>query len=256
MTQKPTIQDSNQQDQFTEKNEFFNIIYSRKSTRKYLGIPVEWDKITKIVDAARVGPSAGNLQPVRTIIVQDQKKRTQISESCLSQHWMSSAPVHIIITTNPEHPERYYGEKGKQKYALQDASMAGMTMMLAATALKLGSCWISLFNEEKIKETLDIRPEVDVHGIITIGYSADKEKKTIKKRIGDVTSIESSGPHFANFSKPFDLEYRFKERIPKYIKKTYEDFKNIREHKKTQQDPNQQEGIIKKIKNKLKKNKK
>ena len=252
MSQKQTIANSNQQDSFIEKNNFFNIIYSRKSVRKYLGIPVEWDKISRIIDSARIGPSAGNLQPVKYLVVQDQKKRTKISEACLEQHWMSSAPVHIIVSVNPEQPERYYGTKGKQKFAIQDGAMAGMTMMLAATELKLGSCWVSLFDDQKIKDLLQLRKEEDIQGILVLGYSAEpKNEKPVKKRIETVTSLESSGPAFKNYAEPFELKYRFKERIPKYLKKTYEDFKTIREHKK-EENP-EKESIFGKIRKKIKK---
>ena len=66
-------------------------IHTRRSVRKFLDIPVEWDKIAQIISAGRAAPSAGNLQNYRFIVVEDEDMRKQIADACLQQQWIGKA---------------------------------------------------------------------------------------------------------------------------------------------------------------------
>ena len=93
--------------------EVLEAIKSRRSIRKYLDKPVEWELIANILDAGRYAPCAGNLQNWKFVAVTDEGRKKSIAEACLRQLWMEQAPVHIVIFAEVEKFERYYGKQGK-----------------------------------------------------------------------------------------------------------------------------------------------
>ena len=119
-------------------------IHTRRSVRKYLDKPVEWDKIGTILDAGRMAPTAGNLQPYRFIVVNDPGKIKLIAEACSQQYWIEGAPVLILIVIWLKKVKEFYGERGVDVYAVQDAAVAAQNMMLAAHSLGIGSCQIGM----------------------------------------------------------------------------------------------------------------
>ena len=152
----------------------YEAIKNRRSIRKYLQAPVEWDKIGQILEAGKAAPSCGNLQDWRFIVILDQKKREQIAESCMQQHWMARAPVHIIVVGEPEKSKRFYGIRGERLYTIQDCAAAVQNMLLMAHALGLGSCWIGAFDEDALRNLVSMPNEIRPQAIVTIGYADEQ----------------------------------------------------------------------------------
>ena len=146
-------------------------INNRRSIRKYLEKPVEFEKITTILDAARKAPSAGNLQEWRFIIATDKNLIKDVSEYSLEQYWIQTAPLLIIVCSESEQAEAYYGLRGKRLYAVQDCAAAIENMLIAATDLGLGSCWVGAFEEDKLRAAFAIPPEVRPQAIVALGYA-------------------------------------------------------------------------------------
>jgi nitroreductase len=151
-------------------------IKARRSIRKYLDKPVEFEKITTILDAASRAPSAGNLQDWRFIMVTERGLIKQVAAYSIEQYWIQTAPLLIIVCAVPEKHEMYYGLRGKRLYNIQDCAAAMQNILLAATDLGLGSCWIGAFEEEKIRALFDIPIDVRPQAIISIGYSDETPK--------------------------------------------------------------------------------
>ena len=152
----------------------YEAIKNRRSIRKYLQAPVEWDKIGQILEAGKAAPSCGNLQDWRFIVILDQKKREQIAESCMQQHWMARAPVHIIVVGEPEKSKRFYGIRGERLYTIQDCAAAVQNMLLMAHALGLGSCWVGAFDEDALRNLVSMPNEIRPQAIVTIGYADEQ----------------------------------------------------------------------------------
>ncbi len=146
-------------------------IETRRSIRRYLERPVEFEKITTILDAARKAPSAGNLQTWRFIVISDRNLIKQLSEYSIEQYWIQTAPIVIVIAAVPEKQEMYYGLRGKRLYAVQDCAAAIQNLMLAATDLGLGTCWIGAFEEDKVRALFDIPADVRPQALVTLGYA-------------------------------------------------------------------------------------
>ena len=86
--------------------EVFECIRTRRSVRKFLQMPVEWDKVGAILDCGRYTPSAGNLQNWQFMVVIDPDKRKKIAEAAAQQYWMADAPIYIVICIKPEITEK------------------------------------------------------------------------------------------------------------------------------------------------------
>jgi len=176
-------------------------ILTRRSIRKYLDIPVEWDKIGTILEAGRLAPSAGNLQNWKFIIVLDKEKRIAIANACLQQNWMIKAPVHIIIYAVPERAKQFYGVRGERLYTIQNCAAAAMNMLLAANALGLGACWVGAFDEDKLKSVVggieEVRPQI----VITIGYPDENPPMPSKYKLENIAYQERwrRGSQMKNF---------------------------------------------------------
>ena len=146
-------------------------INSRRSIRKYIDKPVEFEKLTNILDAATKAPSAGNLQDWRFILVTDRALIKQVAGYSIEQYWIQTAPALIIVCSVPEKHEMYYGLRGKRLYNIQDCAASIQNILLACTEYGLGSCWIGAFEEEKIRALFGIPPDVRPQAIVTLGYS-------------------------------------------------------------------------------------
>lgn len=165
-------------------------IATRRSIRKYLDIPVEWDKVGQILEAGRLAPSAGNVQEWRFIVVTKPEIRKQIAESALGQHWIETAPVHIVIASLTEKIKIHYGMRGERLYSIQDCAACAIHMMLAAKEFGLGSCWIGAFDEAKIQRILKMPDDVRPQMILTLGYADEKPHMPPRYHLNNLVYLE------------------------------------------------------------------
>lgn len=168
-------------------------INRRRSIRRYLDKPVEFEKITALIDAARKAPSAGNLQDWNFIIVSEKDLVKQAAQYCVDQYWIQTAPILIIVCALPEKHEMYYGLRGKRLYNIQDCAAAIQNMLLAATDMGLGTCWIGAFEEEKMRSLFAIPQDVRPQAIITIGYSDETPQDKSLQHIENITFFNRYG---------------------------------------------------------------
>lgn len=173
--------------------EVFEAIITRRSIRKYHDKPVEWDKIVTILEAGKFAPTAGNLQNFKFVATKDEEIRKQIADACLQQTWMTSAPVHILVFSEPEKIKRFYGVRGERLYDIQGCAAAIQNMLLTAHSLGLGSCWVGAFDESRIRHIQNLPESVFVQGIVTVGYPAEQPQMPAKYRIEHVVFIERWG---------------------------------------------------------------
>jgi len=151
-------------------------INARRSIRRYIDRPVEFEKITTILNAAIKAPSAGNLQGWRYILVTDRKLIKEVAGYSIEQYWIQNAPILIIVCAIPEKHEMYYGLRGKRLYNIQDCAASIENILLSATDLGLGSCWIGAFEEEKLRTLFSIPISVRPQAIVTLGYADEIPK--------------------------------------------------------------------------------
>jgi nitroreductase len=158
--------------------EVFKAISNRRSIRKYKNTEIEEEKIKKILESARLSPSAANRQKWKFIIVKDKETREDLVDAANGQKFLGEAPVSIVACSTESESIMPCGQ-----YAYTvDLSIALSFMILEATELDLGTCWLGAFNENMVKTILDIPDEIRVVGIVTLGYAnenpAPKPRKT------------------------------------------------------------------------------
>lgn len=165
-------------------------IQKRRSVRKYKDKAVEWDKIANILEAGRLAPSSGNIQNWKFVVVREYANRKKIAKACFDQEWVEEAPVLIVVTGEPEQGERFYGSRGERLYTVQNCAAAVENMLLAATGLELGSCWVGAFDESQIRTILQLPEDVMPYAVVTVGYADEEPLLPQKKRIEWLVGME------------------------------------------------------------------
>ncbi len=144
--------------------DILNIIKTRRSIRRYKSQDVPEDHFDRILEAARWSPSAINKQPWRFIVIRDKETKKKLGNYAkfyfLINRFISDAPVIIVVCV----------EDKAYKWALLDCAMASQNIMLEAHSLGLGSCFIGVFDEHKIKQILRLPDKMGIIALITIGY--------------------------------------------------------------------------------------
>ncbi len=168
--------------------DFLDLAQARYSVRSYLPQPVEQEKVTRILEAGRIAPSAKNRQPYRFLVVQSPERLEQ-----LAQHTnVKGYPLAIVVCSIPS--EAWVRPFDKQVKAETDAAIAATHMLLEATELGLGSCWLGLFEPPTIRELFGIPEGIDPEYILTIGYAAQdarpSERHTQRKPLDELVIRE------------------------------------------------------------------
>jgi len=153
------------------------VIKARRSVRKYKPESISADKLEIILEAARLAPSAGNRRPWRFVVVQEMSRKNAVAEAANNQVFMNDAAAIVVAVCDPEVSPRWY-EK--------DTMIALEHMVLAATSIGYGSCWIGAFNEDAIKHLLNIPARMKVTAILPIGVPDEKPKARPRKDFSEI----------------------------------------------------------------------
>lgn len=151
--------------------DFLQLAKTRYSCRNYSDKKVEKEKLDKILEVARIAPTACNYQPQRILVLQDEKKLERLSE-CTAYGW--DAPVMMIICYDKTVSwKRKYDGKDE---GIVDASIVTTHMMLEIESLGLGTTWIGSFDPEKIREVYEIPNDYEIVALLPVGYKADDDQ--------------------------------------------------------------------------------
>lgn len=153
-----------------EKKSFITLAKKRYSCRTYKNDAVEHDKITKVLEAARIAPSAKNLQPWHFVVI-DETILLQKIKQCYQRRWIDSAPV--VIAVIGDHSKAWRRSDGKSSLDI-DISIAITHLMLQATEIGLATCWIGKFDAWQCSEVLSLPEGQEPIALIPLGYPADE----------------------------------------------------------------------------------
>jgi len=173
---------------------FLELAQHRQSDRAYLDKPVESEKLNRILEAARLAPSACNSQPWKFIVVTDPDKRLLVADATASKllsmnHFTKQAPVQLIVVEESANFTSSVGGWATNKhYPHIDLGIAAAHISLAAADEGLGSCIIGWCDEKKIHKVLDIPKSKRVMLVILLGYSAQPLREKKRKTIEEIVS--------------------------------------------------------------------
>ena len=142
------------------KLELEEIIYNRRTIRRFKQDPIPIEYLKKLIDYARIAPVALNIQALEFIIVQN----TEIREKLFPLlRWASSLPEEQRTPENGREPTAYIivliNKEIKRTYIDFDVGAAVENILLGAVNFGLGCCWMGSINREKIRELLTPPPE-------------------------------------------------------------------------------------------------
>ena len=175
---------------------FLELVQSRQSDRAYSDKPVEPDKLERILEAARVAPSACNAQPWKIIVVSDAEKRMQVADATANKllamnHFTKRAPLQLVILEeNANFTSTVGGWATNKHYPHIDLGIVAAHISLAAADEGLGSCIIGWCVEKKIQKVLKIPKNKRVMLVILLGYSAQALREKKRKSIDEIVSYD------------------------------------------------------------------
>lgn len=143
-------------------------IRERFSVRAYESKEVEEEKIQALLEAARIAPTAANMQPVHIYVAKSAQAIEKVSKACN----LHGAPLAMIVCADVE--DCWHRQDGFRSYRV-DATIATDEMMLLATELGLGSLWICAFNADILAQEFDLPATRVPVNILALGYGAQRE---------------------------------------------------------------------------------
>ncbi len=165
----------------------YEVIKNRRSVRKYKSEPIPDESLKRILEAGRLAPSAHNAQDYKFVVVKDSEKRKKLARASTGQSFVGEAPIVITaVSLDPEH----LMSSEVPAYAV-DLAIAIDHMTLAAVEEGLGTCWIGVFSQEKVKEILGIPEDYKVAVLLSLGFPADKSGPKIRKDLENLVCYES-----------------------------------------------------------------
>lgn len=164
----------------------FEAIEKRRSVRVYQDKPIPEEKLRKILEAARLAPSARNCQDYQLVVLKNEKIRKKIASEATSQSFIGAAAVILVaVALDPE----YIMPGGIPAHPV-DIAIAVDHMTLVAVEEGLASCWIGAFDQRRIKEILSIPDRYRVVVLLSLGYPAESPGRKLRKPLKEIISYD------------------------------------------------------------------
>lgn len=146
-------------------------IERRTSIRRYQDTPVEREKIRALFEAAIRAPSAINKQCWRFVAITDKETITKLAKcQIVINGWLKDVPAVIVFCADP----RESSDMNDLPYYMWDAALAAHSLILAATEMGLGTCYLAAYDEQKVKELLGVPQDLRVVCMTPLGYPTEK----------------------------------------------------------------------------------
>lgn len=168
-------------------SDFLSLVNSRQSDRQYdSSRPVEQEKLDRILEAARLAPSACNGQPWHFVVLTDPDKVKQAGKAAAGlgmNRFAADAPVLILVVEEHTNAEAFAGKLIKKRdFALLDIGIAASHIVLAAESEGLGSCIMGWFDEKKIKDIAGVPGSKRIQLVISLGYTDTPKRRKVRKK--------------------------------------------------------------------------
>lgn len=182
-----------------------DLMRTRRSLRQYHPGALPREMMEQVLTAAIWAPSAHNRQPWRFVVVENAELKAALAlamgarlrrdltadgapenviqaDVSRSYERITSAPALILVCLSMIDMDKYADEQRQQRekeMTIQSVAMAGQNLLLMAHELGLGACWMCapLFCPDLIREVLDLPPDWEAQGLITLGYPAQQREK-------------------------------------------------------------------------------
>ena len=161
---------------------FLDLARARHSVRSYKNDPVPEAMLTQVLEAGRLAPSACNYQPWYFVVLKGKKEVAALSSS-YERPWFLAAPVVIVVCI--DHTRSW--KRGDNKdYGDVDAAIAMDHMVLQATELGLGTCWIGAFNKDAAMNALGLPEQIEPVLMTPLGYPDSQPDAKPRKKLEEI----------------------------------------------------------------------
>jgi nitroreductase len=167
--------------------EFSELIHTRYSVRGYKPDPVEDYKLSEVLEAARIAPTAANRQPFQIIVIHTANRQTELRR-IYGRDWFTQAPLILCACGVPRNA---WVRTDNRRYLDVDVAIVMDHLILAATNLGLGTCWIGAFNAEAARELLKLPEGIEPLIFTPLGYPSDQPKEKQRKSLSELVRYES-----------------------------------------------------------------
>ena len=166
--------------------EYFDLISARYSVRAYKSDPVEEEKLLQVLNAARLAPTADNRQPFKIVVIHTQNKEMELRR-IYNREWFTQAPLILCACGIPR---LSWIRRDQRRYLDVDVAIVMDHLILAATNLGLGTCWIAAFNAAAAREVLSLPEEIEPLIFTPLGYPADSARPKERKPLDALVSYD------------------------------------------------------------------
>jgi nitroreductase len=170
--------------------EFSELIKKRYSVRAYKPDPVEEEKLQQVLEAARLAPTAANRQPFQLVVLHTEGRKEELGQ-IYGRDWFVQAPLIICACGVPG--VGWVRRDDGKSYTDVDVAIVMDHVVLAATALGLGTCWIAAFDPKAARNVLALPDDVEPIAFTPLGYPADEPKPKQRKPLSELVRYERWG---------------------------------------------------------------
>ena len=170
--------------------DIYEAIITRKSVRSFKNTDVPEESLERLLEAARLAPSANNSQEWRFVVVRNAETRKILATKACKQTFVAEAPIILACCAETNN---HVMTCGQLSYPI-DVAIAVDHITLCAVAEGLGTCWIGAFYEDEVKRILSIPPEVRVVALLPVGYPSNPAPVTkLRRSLARITCQEKWG---------------------------------------------------------------
>ena len=167
--------------------DFLELASKRYSVRAYKRDSVEKAKLERVLEAARLAPTAVNIQPFQLLVIHTKGREAELLK-IYHKKWFVQPPIVICACGIPG---KNWVRKDGKNYNDVDVAIVMDHLILAATAEGFGTCWIGAFNPAAAKEILKLPEEVEPIAFTPLGYAADRPPIKKRKSLSELVRYET-----------------------------------------------------------------
>lgn len=162
----------------------YEAVISRRSVRKYRREPVKDEDLKMILEAARQAPSGKNAQPWHFVVVRDPERKREVARACAEQMWMADADVIVCGVGFA---------RRSPKWHVVDTTIALQNMILVATSLGYGTCWIGAYYPDEVKKALALPDDATVVCLTPVGVPDESPRARGRRAPSEIFSLDVYG---------------------------------------------------------------
>ncbi|HTT57741.1 MAG TPA: nitroreductase family protein [Opitutaceae bacterium] len=167
--------------------EFIDVLQRRYSVRAYKPDPVEPAKLARVLEAARLAPTAANLQPFRLVVAHTAGRQAELRR-VYAPGWFSQAPIVICACGVPS--QGWVRDADGVNYTMVDVAIAMDHLILAAADQGLGTCWIAAFDVPAARQVFNLPGTAEPVALTPLGYPADQARPKERKPLTELVRYE------------------------------------------------------------------